>query len=367
MTKKNQALEAMRQSQALQSQTPETMNQALETMKQKQRYVLETMKESQALERAMQNRALEMTKQDQALERTKEEMKQRQALLQSWTPETMKEATKQSQALLQSQTMKTMNQALETMKQKQRQALEMTKQDQALERTKEAMKQRQALLQSWTPETMKEATKQSQALLQSWTPETMKQLSTNKLKPPRKSTNTTPNATPRTVARINELAKVNQSMPINHPAPQFGASMPQGFPIEQNPLHHDFNSNYVVSMPHREPHPLTNNLSSSSNLPLTAPVPLQRVLKSTQCATPPTRGRPRKSNNPNGLPNSPTSNEGICLVCKSKHPPNKSCVDLNSEISLRIAIDSLRTGGDQPNIQAYRDLLTKQLRQLTGR
>ncbi|KAI1102103.1 PHD/FYVE-zinc-finger like domain-containing protein [Jackrogersella minutella] len=180
------------------------------------------------------------------------------------------------------------------------------------------------------------------------------------------------------VNQLQQPAPVNPTMqhaPLRHPPVQAWAAPVISRPTSQVPIlppqrppsepisqPFNINPNLVVPLPHREQH-LANIARSTSTIPL--PTSTSRVLKSTQIP-PPTQGRPpnRPSTNLTILP---TTEEGSCFLCRTVHPPNKTCVDLNSEISLRVAIDLLRASGDRPNVQAYRDMLINQLRRLAGR
>ncbi|KAI1802183.1 hypothetical protein F4811DRAFT_421292 [Daldinia bambusicola] len=68
-----------------------------------------------------------------------------------------------------------------------------------------------------------------------------------------------------------------------------------------------------------------------------------------------------------GPPACPVDRDGVCMICKTKHPFNFVCIDFSSEISLRLAIDTLRTGASLPHVQAYRAHLIERLRQLSAK
>ncbi|KAI0842507.1 PHD/FYVE-zinc-finger like domain-containing protein [Hypoxylon sp. FL0890] len=119
-----------------------------------------------------------------------------------------------------------------------------------------------------------------------------------------------------------------------------------------------------------------------SHVPTLAQPP--KVVKSTQTSTVPshahTLNQPPKvkstqtTTTPSTL-NPPISNPpiwsigvgGVCLVCKRQHSVVNSCINFNSEISLRIAIDSLRTEADSPHVRTIRDMLVNQLRKIAAR
>lgn len=55
-----------------------------------------------------------------------------------------------------------------------------------------------------------------------------------------------------------------------------------------------------------------------------------------------------------------------CMFCHKLHP-NQSCIDMNSVISLRIALDTLRTTtGNDASLHQMRERLTNRLKELTG-
>ncbi|KAI0881702.1 PHD/FYVE-zinc-finger like domain-containing protein [Annulohypoxylon maeteangense] len=130
------------------------------------------------------------------------------------------------------------------------------------------------------------------------------------------------------------------------------------------------NPNGVVPMPNRVLPSSTNISHPISNA--SPSIPSQKALRwRTQILTPQPQPQPPPPNSQhsNGLTTSlhfPTDIRGCCLICKAPHPPNRTCVDFGSQISLRIAIDSLRINGDQPDIRAFRDLLVNQLRRISG-
>lgn len=103
-------------------------------------------------------------------------------------------------------------------------------------------------------------------------------------------------------------------------------------------------------------------LPSSTNTPQ---IPPSKVLKSSWTSTKPARNQPPTlpSNDTAVIRAFPADERGICLICKTKHAFNGSCVNFHSQISLRLAIDSLRDHADH---RAYRDMCINQLRQLTG-
>ncbi|KAI1778038.1 PHD/FYVE-zinc-finger like domain-containing protein [Hypoxylon cercidicola] len=150
---------------------------------------------------------------------------------------------------------------------------------------------------------------------------------------------------PDTAVGVNQRVKSNQS------APQTQILPPHNPLLLNSPIHLLFRPNALLKdIPSRNMNP---------NFVVPVPVP-------SQTATAPANGGHRNGALSSG-PTSPLGEGGICLICKGRHPPNYSCVNFGSEISLRLAIDSLRASPIQPNMQAYRDLLLRQLRQLTGR
>ncbi|KAI1380578.1 PHD/FYVE-zinc-finger like domain-containing protein [Hypoxylon crocopeplum] len=173
------------------------------------------------------------------------------------------------------------------------------------------------------------------------------------LKPPRKA-----RQSQTSVVKTHQLTSQISATQQAQPTAQTRPLEPQTFSSRQNPLQI---SNFAASMLRGDsiiptPRPFPN---------LTLPIPPSNVLRSTQTTLPATHRRP--PNSPSGnVPMSSAGEGGTCIVCKGRHAPNKTCIDFSSEISLRIAIDSLRISS-QPNAQAYRELLVRQLRQLTGR
>ncbi|KAI0108511.1 hypothetical protein F4814DRAFT_428309 [Daldinia grandis] len=129
-------------------------------------------------------------------------------------------------------------------------------------------------------------------------------------------------------------------------------------PLLQNP-----NPNLIVSTPRHEQLPLASNPSSPSTaLPAVSSF---KILKSNQVAKKPTHGEFLHSSL-SAPPACPTDKDGTCVICKDKHAVNRYCIDIDSEISLRLAMDTLRTSGDQPLVQAFRTYLANQLRRLSG-
>ncbi|KAI1389568.1 PHD/FYVE-zinc-finger like domain-containing protein [Hypoxylon trugodes] len=166
-------------------------------------------------------------------------------------------------------------------------------------------------------------------------------------------------------------------------------SLPQ---MNPNPHPSIVKSNHIVPISHHGQPPIAGVLPSTTNI---APpnLPPSNILKSSHTTVPRPRGRPRKypSNNPPKPPSteqptkpSPnvshdtsrnpsdnilasfTGEGGSCLICKTRHPPNTTCVDFSSEVSIRLAIDSLRTGGDHPKVLAFKNLLINYLRAMAG-
>ncbi|KAL7623461.1 hypothetical protein AAE478_007143 [Parahypoxylon ruwenzoriense] len=182
-----------------------------------------------------------------------------------------------------------------------------------------------------------------------------KQLATDALKASGKALQST--ARPQDAAeKLRQLASQTRVPPPHNNNPN---NNPPSVPPNRG-----VNHNFVVSIPHREQFPPAGAPRLSSNTPL--PVPPKTLKSSSQVPTQAMRGG-LSNRSTNSLPISPTGDGGVCMVCRARHPLNKSCIDFSSEISLRLAIDSLRAGGDQPNVQAFREFLIKQLRQISGR
>ena len=55
-----------------------------------------------------------------------------------------------------------------------------------------------------------------------------------------------------------------------------------------------------------------------------------------------------------------------CVLCYRRHPTNQPCLDLNSELSLRIALDRLRTATDSPYVRATRAYFIQRLQILAS-
>ncbi|KAI0595367.1 PHD/FYVE-zinc-finger like domain-containing protein [Biscogniauxia sp. FL1348] len=143
------------------------------------------------------------------------------------------------------------------------------------------------------------------------------------------------------------------TMPLYQPQPPsmlpqaMPAPMGQGVTTPINP------SNLVVYIPRRE------SPSSVQSIPgqMANPQPT-RVLKSnTGTGQQPTR---------NDSGNWWVGGGNPCTICWRAHSANYPCINLLSEVSLRMALDSLRAGGDHPSIRASRELLTSYLRRLRG-
>ncbi|KAI1761621.1 PHD/FYVE-zinc-finger like domain-containing protein [Hypoxylon sp. FL1150] len=128
---------------------------------------------------------------------------------------------------------------------------------------------------------------------------------------------------------------------------------------------HNMQPNPVDPLRRHQQNTVAGNRAPTLPLPVPVPVPSQRTPKGAQ-PTMPTSGGQQSGASSNAR-TSPTNQDGVCLICKKRQPPSHNCVNFGSEISLRIAIDSLRTSPNQPNVDAYRDLLIRQLRQLKGR
>ncbi|RYO79140.1 hypothetical protein DL762_008307 [Monosporascus cannonballus] len=80
-----------------------------------------------------------------------------------------------------------------------------------------------------------------------------------------------------------------------------------------------------------------------------------------------TSSRTQPNMMPQAVSGNANSGGNSCLICKKNHPTNGSCVNTNSEISLRIALDSLRTTtGDEAAIRTTRETLAARLRELTS-
>ncbi|KAI1204671.1 PHD/FYVE-zinc-finger like domain-containing protein [Annulohypoxylon truncatum] len=155
-----------------------------------------------------------------------------------------------------------------------------------------------------------------------------------------------------------------KTLPLGQTMPQTQIPPPRRPQPHHTSLPSDIrlNPNGIVSMPGRILPSSTNLSRPISNVP--SPIPPPKVLTSTQTTMPSARNQPL--NGLTILPPFPTDERGICLICSTKHPTNKICIDFGSQISLRLAIDSLKNR-EQPNVRSFRDLLFNQLRRLSGR
>ncbi|ORY65415.1 PHD/FYVE-zinc-finger like domain-containing protein [Pseudomassariella vexata] len=108
------------------------------------------------------------------------------------------------------------------------------------------------------------------------------------------------------------------------------------------------NGNFVVAIPSVPP---TSAYTPTSNT---------GTLQRSPAVSNGTSSTNKTNNNANSQAQAP------CFICQQHHA-HLSCINLNSEISLRIAIDSLRTwqGSNQAIVQATRASLTKRLREVT--
>ncbi|KAI0012331.1 PHD/FYVE-zinc-finger like domain-containing protein [Xylariaceae sp. FL0662B] len=123
--------------------------------------------------------------------------------------------------------------------------------------------------------------------------------------------------------------------------------------------------NFMVSIPRRESGHLTGTAGatlpySPSNVPL--PIP-QRILKSTQTTTN-TTPRPHSNGNAKSLQPGQGSDVRFCVFCSKVHSLKMHCIDFNSEVSLRLAIDSLRAHRGKPGVEAAQAHLIDKLRQI---
>ncbi|KAI1091871.1 PHD/FYVE-zinc-finger like domain-containing protein [Rostrohypoxylon terebratum] len=167
-------------------------------------------------------------------------------------------------------------------------------------------------------------------------------------------------AMPMKALPFNQTILQTQIPPPQMPPPQM--QPPKMQPPQRHqphaslPFNINVHPNGVVPVPGRILPPSTNT---------TPPIPPSKVLKSSQTSTQSARNQPPTlpSNDTAIIRTFPADESGICLICKRRHISNESCVNFHSQISLRLAIDSLRDHADH---RAYRDMCISQLRQLTG-
>ncbi|KAI0466719.1 PHD/FYVE-zinc-finger like domain-containing protein [Xylaria cf. heliscus] len=113
------------------------------------------------------------------------------------------------------------------------------------------------------------------------------------------------------------------------------------------------------------PHSLTT--TSNSTNPIVPPNTGGPVPHAQQVTTPSRRQSSAVQPPAVQLPNGDIAPTGCigggtpCALCRRRHPTTAPCVDLNSELSLRLALDRLRTGGDGPAISAARSFLAQRL------
>ncbi|KAI2625618.1 PHD/FYVE-zinc-finger like domain-containing protein [Hypoxylon sp. NC1633] len=167
---------------------------------------------------------------------------------------------------------------------------------------------------------------------------------------------------------INPTRQAVERHHIDHNSTQNHVVNPNNGPISlavpQSHLYYDHRIKSIAAVPppHRQNPPTANPLQRSN---LQHPTPPAKILPSTPVAAPTTHGKFSAGPLPGGPPPPRTGEGGNCLVCKAKHDPSWSCVDIRSEISLRVAIDAVRA--NEPQAQAYRELLIRQLQQLRSR
>ncbi|GAP84585.2 putative snf2 family domain-containing protein [Rosellinia necatrix] len=160
------------------------------------------------------------------------------------------------------------------------------------------------------------------------------------------------------------LPPTAQSQGILHPQPPRAQSR---IVPTQHPVNSNFHNPYVIpnQMPSLTAHMYPPNLTTPSNThrpvvvqPITAPSGLRMP-----ALRPPAVQLPNGDICSNGL----IGGGNPCALCHYSHPTHIPCVDLNSELSLRLALDRLRAVGDSPAIQAARVFFAQQLQNVAAR
>ncbi|KAI0451702.1 PHD/FYVE-zinc-finger like domain-containing protein [Xylaria acuta] len=137
------------------------------------------------------------------------------------------------------------------------------------------------------------------------------------------------------------------------------------FPTVPTPRILNSNSHNPHSIPSR-PHSLTT--TSNSTNPIIPPPNMGGPAAYSQPATTPNRHQVARIQPPAvQLPNGDITPTGCigggtpCALCSRPHPTTIPCVDLNSELSLRLALDRLRADGDGPTVRAARNYFAQRL------
>ncbi|KAI0406042.1 PHD/FYVE-zinc-finger like domain-containing protein [Xylaria palmicola] len=143
-------------------------------------------------------------------------------------------------------------------------------------------------------------------------------------------------------------------------------TQPRTLPAQTMPTQHPMHTNaHIPSRPHslavasnstNPPSSIARGPSAYSQQPTAAPHGSQ---KST--VPPPAVQLPNGTIVPTGL----IGGGNPCAICSHQHSTKEPCLDLNSELSLRIAIDRLRAGGNDAMVQAARTFFTQRLLHIT--
>ncbi|KAI8957777.1 PHD/FYVE-zinc-finger like domain-containing protein [Daldinia sp. FL1419] len=165
------------------------------------------------------------------------------------------------------------------------------------------------------------------------------------------------------------LAPANPSTGANRPPAQNRVLPQQSVLPSQASLLRNPNPSLIGPIAHHVSLPTNGNSQSSSTV--TPAVSSFRMPRSRGTARSNEAMRPTPEAILNSFiaapPACPRDKDGVCLVCKNTHPLNRACIEFNSEISLRLAIDTLRPYGNSAHVQAFKLFLTGRLRQLSGR
>lgn len=144
------------------------------------------------------------------------------------------------------------------------------------------------------------------------------------------------------------------------PPPTAVEVLPYSIPSQPRP---NANPSFVVSLLGCQPPQLTDNRNPLIP-PQVAPVPPSPNALKLQNRLPP-QSTTQSKLTAHVVSKGAVGGISSCPICQKEHSGGQSCVDTNSEISLRIALDTLRTSsGDEEDLRRTRELLTNRLREL---
>ncbi|KAI1156960.1 PHD/FYVE-zinc-finger like domain-containing protein [Nemania diffusa] len=142
-----------------------------------------------------------------------------------------------------------------------------------------------------------------------------------------------------------------QAIPPLRPQPQV-PTVPA-----QRPVNNDPNPYTIPSRPQSlttVPNPTYHMAPSNANKPAAIP---QQPLTPTTVVQPPAVRLPNGGIAPTGW----IGGGSPCALCLQHHTPHNPCIDLNSELSLRLGLDRLRLGGESSEIHAARAFFAHRL------